>query len=486
MTSRLLNVLRQAVGDAHVLTGQECASFLTDWRKIVTGRALAVVRPATTEQVREVVLACLDHDTPIVPQGGNTGQAGGATPDDSGRAVVVQLGRLNRIRAIDTENDTIVAEAGCVLQAVQEAARAAGRLFPLSLGAEGTCLIGGNLASNAGGTQVLRYGNARELALGLEVVTADGEVWNGLRALRKDNTGYDLRDLYIGSEGTLGIITAATLKLFPLPVAQRTAFAATRSIAQAVALLSRARAALGADLTAFELMSSMAVGLVLRHFPDQRSPLAATDALWFVLLETSDGESEARARERVEALLSAALAAGEIEDAAIPESVAQSRALWQLRESITLAVAAEGKCAKHDISIPTSRMAAFVTTTDTLLQERFPGVRSATFGHLGDGNLHYNIVQAEGQAAGAFIATQEGLSRLVHERVRDHAGSISAEQGIGCLRVADLQRYEDPVKLALLRRIKQALDPRGLMNPGKVLSKHDDTEPDRHSRVGAV
>jgi FAD/FMN-containing dehydrogenase len=464
----LLAQLRARVGPAHVLTGDACAPYLTDWRGLVTGRALAVVRPGSTEEVRDVVRACLQHGAPIVPQGGNTGQVAGATPDGSGRAVVVLLGRMKRIRSIDVENDTMVVEAGCVLQQLQEAAREAGRLFPLSLGAEGSCQIGGNLATNAGGTQVLRYGNARELALGLEVVTADGEIWNGLRALRKDNTGYDLRDLYIGSEGTLGIITAATLKLFPLPAAQRTVLAATASIAQAVALLTRARAALGADLTAFELMSSVAVDLVLRHCPDQRLPLASGPG-WFVLLESSEGEDGEQGAARFEALLAAAFEAGEIQDAAVAQTLAQSQAFWHLRESITLAVAAEGKCAKHDISIATSRIAGFVSATDALLQQRFAGVRSATFGHLGDGNLHYNILQPADTPAAAFVEVQPQLSRLVHDAVRDHGGSISAEQGIGGLRTADLERYEDPVKLDLLRRIKRALDPEGLMNPGKVL-----------------
>ena len=464
----LLAQLRARVGRENVLTGDACAPYLTDWRGLVTGRALAVVRPGTTEEVRDVVRACLQHGAPIVPQGGNTGQVAGATPDGSGRAVVVLLGRMKRIRSIDIENDTIVVEAGCVLQQVQEAAREAGRLFPLSLGAEGSCQIGGNLATNAGGTQVLRYGNARELALGLEVVTADGEIWNGLRALRKDNTGYDLRDLYIGSEGTLGIITAATLKLFPLPAMERTVLAATASIAQAVALLTRARAALGADLTAFELMSSVAVDLVLRHCPDQRLPLPS-GAAWFMLLESSEGEHAEQGAARFEALLGAAFEAGEIQDAAVAQSLAQSQALWDLRESITLAVAAEGKCAKHDISIATSRIAGFVSATDALLQQRFAGVRSATFGHLGDGNLHFNILQPAGTPASAFVEAQPQISRLVHDAVRDHGGSVSAEQGIGALRTADLERYEDPVKLDLLRRIKRALDPEALMNPGKVV-----------------
>ncbi|HWI83711.1 FAD-binding oxidoreductase [Ramlibacter sp.] len=469
MSADLLRALRAIAGEPHVLTGTDAAPYLTDWRKVATGRALAVVRPGSTGQVRDVVRACVAAGAPVVPQGGNTGQVAGATPDASGRSVVVQLGRMNRVRSIDVENDTLVAEAGCVLQQVQQAAHAAGRLFPLSLGAEGTCQIGGNLATNAGGTQVLRYGNARELALGLEVVTAEGEVWNGLRALRKDNTGYDLRDLYIGSEGTLGIITAAALKLFPLPVAQRTALAATGSIARAVALLARARAMLGAELTAFELMSAVALRLVPAHFPQQRLPLPA-QAPWYVLMETSDTESEARAGARFDALLAAALEAGEIDDAALAQSVAQSNAFWHLRESITLAVAAEGKCAKHDISMPTSRLGEFVTATDAALQANFPGVRSATFGHLGDGNLHYNILQPAGQRADEFAAAQERLSALVHERVAAAGGSISAEQGIGGLRTADLERFEDPVKLALLRRVKQALDPLGLMNPGKVLA----------------
>ena len=467
----LVDTLRATVGAGHVLVDGDLSAYTKDWRGRWQGRPLAVVRPGSTDEVAAVVRACAADGASIVPQGGNTGLVGGGVPDGSGMQVLLSLTRMNRIRGIDGANLTLVAEAGCVLQAVQQAADEAGLLFPLSLAAEGSCTIGGNLATNAGGTQVLRYGNARELTLGLEVVTADGEIWNGLRALRKDNTGYDLRDLYIGSEGTLGIITAATLKLFPLPVAQRTALAAMASIEQAVALLARARAALGADLTGFELMSSVATDLVLRHCPEQRLPLAP-GAPWFVLLESSDTESAERAAARFEALLEAAFEAGEIQDAAVAESIEQSRALWHLRESITLAVAAEGKCAKHDISIATSRIPGFIATTDTMLQLRSPGVRSATFGHLGDGNLHYNILQPSGAPATAFVEAQQALSRLVHDAVRDHAGSISAEQGIGGLRTADLQAYEDPVKLDLLRRIKHALDPAGLMNPGKVLPVH--------------
>ncbi|WP_454732913.1 MULTISPECIES: FAD-binding oxidoreductase [Cupriavidus] len=467
----LLDALRALLGQHHVLTGADAAPYLTDWRKLYRGNALAVVRPGSTEEVAAVVRLCARHGAPVVPQGGNTGQCGGATPDASGRAVVVLLGRLDRVREIDTANDTITVEAGCVLQAVQAAAHAAGRLFPLSLGAEGSCMIGGNLASNAGGTQVLRYGNARELALGLEVVTAEGEIWHGLRGLRKDNAGYDLRDLYIGSEGTLGIITAATLKLFPLPAAQGTALAATDSIAAAVALLARSRARAGAALTGFELMSGDALELVTRVFPRQRLPLPA-GAPWYVLLETSDsddgGDGGEHARGRLERLLGEALEAGEIGDAAIAGSLAQADAFWHLRESITLALAEHGKCVKHDISVPTSRIAGFVEETGTRLRERHPGARCITFGHLGDGNLHYNVIRTAASSDAELLASADGILRLVHDSVRRHAGSISAEQGIGQARVDELVRCKDPLELALMRRVKQALDPLGIMNPGKV------------------
>lgn len=467
--SALLESLRRLLGRDHVFTGDDAAPWLTDWRRICTGRALAVVRPANTTQVAEVVRLCIAHGAPIVPQGGNTGQVAGATPDASGRAVVVLLGRLDRIRAIDVDNDTVTVEAGCTLQALQDAARAQGRLFPLSLGAEGSCMIGGNLATNAGGTQVLRYGNARELTLGLEVVTAQGGIWNGLRALRKDNAGYDLRDLFVGSEGTLGIITAATLKLFPLPRAQRTAFVATASVERAVTLLARARAGLGAGLTAFELVSHASLDLVTRAFPAQRLPFATASSPWYVLLELSDNEGEAHARERFEEVLGKALEAGEIDDAAIAGSESQSAALWHLRESITLAVQQAGKCLKHDISVPTSRVARFVHETDEKLDAAYPGIRHVTFGHLGDGNLHYNLLKADGVAEEAFLASGPAIARLVHDCVRDLGGSISAEQGIGQLRLDDLRRYKDGVELDLMRRIKSALDPEGLMNPGKVL-----------------
>jgi FAD/FMN-containing dehydrogenase len=404
-----------------------------------------------------------------VPQGGNTGLSGGSVPDESGRAVVLSLARLNRIRAIDTRNNTLVAEAGCVLQAVQQAARDAERLFPLSLAAEGSCTIGGNLASNAGGVQVLRYGNARELCLGLEVVTAQGELWDGLRGLRKDNTGYDLRDLFVGSEGTLGVITAAVLKLHPLPAAQVCAFAAVASADDALALLELAQRRAGPALTAFELVSEACLALVLRHFPDCRRPLAVTQP-WYVLLELSELEDEARAGAAAERLLEAALDAGLVADAAVAASLAQRRALWALRENISEAQAAEGKNIKHDIAVPISRIAEFVRETDAAIAAAHPGVRMIVFGHLGDGNLHYNVSPPEGESGDAFLARQDAINRITHDAVARFAGSVSAEHGLGVLRRDEAARYKSPVEIALMRSVKAALDPLGIMNPGKVLA----------------
>ncbi|CAB3651049.1 FAD-binding oxidoreductase [Achromobacter pestifer] len=467
----LLSDLQSLLGFSHVLTGEDAESYVLDWRRRYRGVALAVIRPGSTQEVAAAVKLCLHHGVPLVPQGGNTGLCGGATPDDSGRAVVLSTSRLTAVRNLDTANDTITVEAGCILQAVQEAAAAADRLFPLSLAAEGSCTIGGNLATNAGGTQVLRYGNTRDLTLGLEVVTAEGEIWNGLRGLRKDNTGYDLRDLYIGSEGTLGIITAATLKLFPRPVASCTALLTLDTIDHAVDLLARARSGFGSALTGFELMSGACLQAVVRLFPQQRLPFegGAAESPWFALLELSDSESEAHARDRFEAVLGDAIDAGLIDDAAIAANVAQSKALWHLRESIPLAEAELGKSVKHDVSIPISSIAGFVHKTNALLQARFPGVRHVIFGHLGDGNLHYNVANAPGQTESELLALQSEIYGVVHDSVHAHSGSISAEHGVGQLKRDELPRYKSPVELALMLRIKRALDPQGLMNPGKVL-----------------
>jgi FAD/FMN-containing dehydrogenase len=466
-----LDTLRGIVGDAHVLTGADAAPYLTDWRERYSGHALAVVRPGSTGEVAAVVRACASAGVPIVPQGGNTGLCGGATPDDSGRAVVVLLQRLNRIRSTDLANDTMEVEAGCVLQTVQQAAHEAGRLFPLSLAAEGSCTIGGNLATNAGGTQVLRYGTMRALTLGLEVVTAQGDIWHGLRALRKDNTGYDLRDLYIGSEGTLGIITAATLKLYPQPAARCTALLALASIDDAIAMLTLARRGFGAALTGFELMSRSCLDAVVRCFPQQHLPFdgAAATLPWYALLEVSDSESEEHARERFETILGEAMESGCVKDAVIAGSMAQSQALWHLRESIPLAEKAAGKSIKHDVSIPVSRMAAFVEDTNRALQQAFPGIQHVIFGHLGDGNLHYNVTGGADLAEADLLARQDAIFELVHDHVHAVNGSISAEHGVGQLKRDALLRYKSPVELALMHSVKRALDPQGIMNPGKVL-----------------
>ncbi|MGH8234892.1 MAG: FAD-binding oxidoreductase [Rhodanobacteraceae bacterium] len=467
-----LDTLRAAVGKAHVLTDADAAPYLTDWRERYSGHALAVVRPGSMDEVAAVVRACVGAGVPIVPQGGNTGLCGGATPDDSGRAVVLSLQRMNRIRGMDLDNDTMEVEAGCVLQTVQEAARDAGRLFPLSLGSEGSCTIGGNLSTNAGGTEVLRYGMMRALTLGLEVVTAQGEIWHGLRGLRKDNAGYDLRDLFIGSEGTLGIITAATLKLYPLPVARCTALLALASIEDAIATLGRARHGFGASLTGFELMAGDCLADVVRCFPQQRMPFEGVAAAlpWYALLELSDSESEAHARERFETVLGEAIEAGCVKDAVIARSMAQSKALWHLRESIPLAEKESFKAIKHDVSLPVSRMAAFVEDTNRALQQAFPGIRHVIFGHLGDGNLHYNVAHGGDWTDDALLARQDAVFELVHDSVHAMGGSISAEHGLGQLKREALVRYKDPVELAMMRSIKHALDPQGIMNPGKVLA----------------
>ena len=464
--------LRSIVGDAHVLChedGTDLSAYEQDWRKRHHGRALAVVRPCSTQEVAAVVQACAAARVTVVPQGGNTGLVVGSVPDATGTQVVLSLQRMHAVRAIDAANLTITVDAGCVLQAAQQAAEKAGLWLPLSLAAEGSCTVGGNLATNAGGTQVLRFGNARDLCLGLEVVTANGDIWNGLTGLRKDNTGYDLRHLFVGSEGTLGIITGATLKLFPRPAAQLTAWAAVPSMDAAVALLGVAQRHLGPGLTGFEVMGQFALGLVDKHFPDLRVPLWR-DTPYCVLLENSDTEGEAHARQRFEALLEAALEDGVLTDAVVAESLAQARNLWHIRESISLAQSEEGLNIKHDISLPVSHIPAFCAETDALLAEQIPGVRLVNFGHLGDGNLHYNVQCPEGVDGAAFLREQEArVNTLVFDAVGRHGGSISAEHGIGSLKRDTLPRYKDPTALQLMRAVKAALDPQGTMNPGRVL-----------------
>ena len=473
--STLLQTLQTIVGPAHVLIesdSNDLVQYVRDWRGRERGVALAVVRPNSTEQVAAIVKACADTSgVSIVPQGGNTGMVVGSTPDESGTQVVLSLQRMNTVRKLDAGNGTITLDAGCVLQNVQQACFDAGYLFPLSLGSQGSCTIGGNLGTNAGGTQVVRFGNTRELCLGLEVVTAQGEIWSGLSGLRKDNTGYDLRDLFIGAEGTLGIITCATMKMYPLPASKLIAFAALPSLDAAVTLLGLAHKYLSAGLTGFEVMGQFALSLVGKHFPHQRVPfLGMEGAPYCVVLENSDHESEAHAREQFERLLEAAMEAGCVLDAVVAENMTQAKQLWHIRESIPLAQAQEGLNIKHDISIPVSSIPEFVRLTDAKLEASFPGARLVNYGHLGDGNLHYNVQAPEGADQVEFLETQEpGVNALVFDMVMQFQGSISAEHGIGSLKVEKLPDYKSPVAMELMRTIKRALDPQNNMNPGRVI-----------------
>jgi FAD/FMN-containing dehydrogenase len=466
--------LAAIVGASHVLTADsDVAPFLLDWRRRYCGRAQAVVLPGSTEEVARIVRWCAQTRTPVVPQGGNTGLVGGATPDAGGRAIVLSLRRMKAIRAVDPLNNTLVAEAGCVLSAIQDAALAADRLFPLSLAAEGSATIGGNLSTNAGGVQVLRYGNARELCLGLEVVLPSGETWHGLRGLRKDNTGYDLRDLFIGAEGTLGVITAACLKLAPRPRGQATALLGVASLADALAVLAQAQQRCGPALTAFECFSDFCLQLVERHCPPHRGPLHDRHAQ-YLLVELSTHDDDTHAQQMLEALAAEAIEADLAADAVIAQSQTQARALWAMRELISEAQAREGRNIKHDIAVPISAIAGFVAGTDALLQQRFAGVRMVTFGHLGDGNLHYNVSPPEGMDEASFLGLQPQVYETVHDQVHAAGGSISAEHGIGQLKREENARYKSGVELKLMAAIKQALDPLGIMNPGKVLAPTDE------------
>jgi FAD/FMN-containing dehydrogenase len=453
------------VGDAHVLTEPtDVAPFLEDWRGRYRGTALAVVRPATTGEVAAVVRVCAETGTAVVPQGGNTGMCGGATPDASGRQILLSLARMNRVRVVDAANATMTVEAGVTLAAAQSAAIDAGLYFPLSLGSEGSCTIGGNISTNAGGTGVLRFGNMRELTLGLEAVLADGAIWDGLKGLRKDNTGYDLKQLFIGAEGTLGVVTAAVLKLFPAPRSTTTAFAALASVESAVTLLARVKAALGDRLTGFELISGFALALCRKHHPGLPDPVPGHP--WYVLLQVDDSVDHADLREQVEAALAAA---DVVLDAVVAQSGDQAEKLWALRDNISEAQRREGPNIKHDIALPVSAIPAFIDECGTALSRAFPGARLVIFGHLGDGNLHYNLSAPEGVAATVFLDHTEPVNRIVHDLVARAQGSFSAEHGVGQLKRAELVRYKAPLELTMMRAIKTAFDPRNLMNPGKVL-----------------
>ncbi len=468
----LLERIRAIVGAPGLLTdAREIEPYAIDWRGYHRGLTPAVVRPASAAEVAAVVRICAESRTAVVPQGGNTGMCGASVPDASGTAIVLNLGRMNRILEVDALNNTVSVEAGCVLAAIQQAARDAGRLFPLSLGAEGSCQIGGNLSTNAGGVNVLRYGNTRELVLGLEAVLPDGRVWNGMRSLRKDNTGYDLKQAFIGAEGTLGVITAAVLKLFPLPRSGATAWAAVASPEAALELLALLRGHCGDKITAFELISRNCVDMVLRHIPGTRDPLPAPHD-WYVLTELGDARAGGAIREELEQALAGAMERGLAADAVIAESEAQSQALWKLRETIPEAARAEpGMLYRHDIAVAVSRVPAFIGEARAALQARFPGTNVICFGHLGDGNLHYNAFVPGRRREDAAAREAHDVTQCVYDIVGRYHGSFSAEHGIGQTKLAEMSRYKAGVELEMMRALKTAFDPLGIMNPGKVLPK---------------
>jgi FAD/FMN-containing dehydrogenase len=448
--------------------------YLTDWRENFLGTALAVVRPATTEEVAAVVGLCAAEKVAVVPQGGNTGLVGGGTPDEDGREIVLSLNRMNRIVDIDPIGYSMTVEAGCILKTIQETAAQHDRLFPLSLAAEGSCTIGGNLSTNAGGVQVLHYGNARHLVLGLEVVTPAGDIWNGLRALKKDNTGYDLRDLYLGAEGTLGIITRAVLKLWPKPKDVATSWIAVPSPEAAVALLSGAHAASEDNVTSCELMSRQGIDFVLKHIPGAADPLAEKYD-WYVLLEWSssrprrEGENQSGLREKMEAFLGEEMESGQVLNATIAQNETQARALWALRENHSEAQKREGPSIKHDISVAVSKLPTFMHEGLAAMKKALPECRPVPFGHVGDGNLHFNCQSPPGWDKPRFMAYHEAISGAVYDLVVGHGGSISAEHGIGLLKVDELAHYRTKIELDAMRAIKRALDPQNIMNPGKVI-----------------
>jgi D-lactate dehydrogenase (cytochrome) len=462
--------LKQIVGPRGFIDDPaEIAPYLVEQRNLYHGATPIVLRPAKSEEVAAIVKACAAAHVPVVPQGGNTGLCGGGVPPEDGRAVVLALGRMNRVRAIDPIDFTITVEAGCILADVQKAAESADRLFPLSLGAEGSCQIGGNLSTNAGGIGVLRYGNTRDLCLGLEVVLPDGQMWNGLRGLRKDNTGYALKHLFIGAEGTLGIITAATMKLFPRPREVETAFLGLHKVENAMALFARAREASGDQLTAFELIPRIGLDIAMKHVSGIADPLARAFP-WYVLMEMSSSREAGGLRDALEKFLAETMESDLVADGAIAASSAQARSFWRIREGLVEAQIPEGGGIKHDVSVPVSQVAKFIVRASAAVSETLPGIRPVAFGHVGDGNVHFNLLEPVGADTKQFLGRWDEFNRIVHDIVADMDGSISAEHGIGRLKVEELAHYRAALELALMRRVKHAIDPDGTMNPGKILA----------------
>jgi FAD/FMN-containing dehydrogenase len=470
-TAGLAGRLTALIGADAVLTApDDVAPYLTDHRGLYHGRAAAVVLPRSVAQVSQLLALCNAERVGVVPHGGNTSYCGGATPDESGTQLVLSLRRLNRIRSVDAANYSLIAEAGCLLEQVHQAAQAAERFLPLTLGSQGSCQIGGNLSTNAGGTNVLRYGMMRDLVLGLEVVLADGRILETLTTLRKDNTGYDIKSLFLGAEGTLGVITAASLKLFPKIRTTATAFAAVPDVRAAVTLLGEVRALSGDRVSSFELIPRAALDLVLRHIPGTIDPLAESPQPWYVLCELSSS----RAADSLEALLEEALAAalerGTVLNAVVARSERERSALWKLRETVPEAQRHAGAGLKHDISLPVAALPEFVARASAWLSAHVSEGYLVAYGHVGDGNLHFNLSQTRGVEPADLLARAGEVRRAVHDLVREFGGSFSAEHGIGRLKVAELERYASPVELALMRAVKQAFDPHGIMNPGKVLA----------------
>ena len=467
--SAILDRMAGIVGAKNIIADADAmVPYLKEWRDLFRGKAQGIVRPGSTAEVAELVKLAAETGTVLVPQGGNTGLVGGQIPISEGREVILSLQRLDKIRAVDTDGDTMIVEAGVTLKRAQDAAEAAGRLFPLSLASEGSCTIGGNLSTNAGGTAVLAYGNARELCMGLEVVLPDGRVWNGLRQLRKDNTGYDLKNLFIGAEGTLGIITAAVLKLFPAPAARATAFLAVPDPAAALELLNAAKAGAGGTLTTFELMPRIGMDFVLRHASGTRDPLSEPSP-WYVLMEVS-AQQASGLDEHVEAFLGEALEKGIVTDAALAGSLAQRADFWKLREMLSEVQTYEGGSIKHDVSVPIHATPEFLARAIATVEAMVPGCRPVPFGHLGDGNIHFNVSQPVGADKAGFLARWSEMNEAVHAIVAELHGSISAEHGIGRLKRDLLPGVKDPVELDLMRTIKKTLDPKGILNPGSVLA----------------
>ncbi|HHY48781.1 MAG TPA: FAD-binding oxidoreductase [Alphaproteobacteria bacterium] len=469
MRPELIERFVAIVGPNHAVTDPAAlAPRLIETRGLYHGASPLLLRPGGFEEVSAILRLATETGTPIVPQSGNTGHVGGQTPREGGADVLLSLDRMNRIREVDLSASTMTVDAGCILDSLHRVAEEHDRIFPLSLGSQGSCQIGGNLSTNAGGTQVLAYGNARQLCLGLEVVLPTGEIWDGLRKLKKDNTGYDLRDLFIGAEGTLGVITAAVLKLFPKPRGHQVAFAGLESAENALAVFRLAQEICGNALTGFELMVRLGVEFTVRHIPGVRDPLASAYP-WYILVDISTTDDEDSARRMMEMLLTQAFDKGLVQDAAIAASSAQGRAFWHLRESMSEAQKPEGGSIKHDVSVPVSDIPAFMAEAEHAVTAFIPGARICAFGHLGDGNIHYNISQPPGADKQAFIGRWREVNAIVHGLVLRFNGSISAEHGIGQLKRDELAAIRPPIEIELMRRIKRAFDPANIMNPDKVL-----------------